>query len=34
LQLEDNRLKGYLWQYEDEILLLDPEGVPILLGLK
>ena len=30
----DNQLKEYLWKYEGELLLLDPEGVPILLGLK
>ena len=30
----ENQLKDCLWKYEGEILLLDPEGVPILLGLK
>lgn len=32
-KLEDNELKDYLWKYEGKILLLDPEGVPILFRL-
>ena len=32
-KLEDNELKDYLWKYEGKILLLDPEGVPVLFRL-
>lgn len=30
-KLEDNELKDYLWKYEGKTLLLDPEGVPVLM---
>lgn len=30
-KLEDNELKDYLWKYEGKTLVLDPEGVPVLM---
>jgi len=30
-KLEDNELKDYSWKYKGKTLLLDPEGVPILM---